>query len=156
LASLDDPCLLLSQLIALAKEEGSELEWLEFKDSHCHHDSIGQYFSALSNSAALARRTFGYLVFGVEDHTFALIGTKFNLRRERRGNEELELWLNKQLTPRVDVSVKRFPCENATFVIFQVQTICSGVIEQRCICCPLRPCPAIEKSPVIEIPRDAR
>jgi hypothetical protein len=34
-------------------------------------------------------------------------------------------------------------------------SICSGVIEQRCICRPLRPYRAIEKSPAIVIPRHA-
>lgn len=50
----------LRELCKLAKET----EWVEFKRNNDNPREIGEYLSALSNAAALADKTFAYLVWG--------------------------------------------------------------------------------------------
>ena len=40
----------------------SETEWLEFKQNRAESEEIGEYLSALANSAALCGKAFAYLV----------------------------------------------------------------------------------------------
>lgn len=42
-----------------------ECEWVEFKHNNADPAEIGEYISALSNSAALHGRDDGYVVWGV-------------------------------------------------------------------------------------------
>lgn len=77
-----------------------ETEWVEFKTNHVDPQKLGEYLSGLSNAACLARVPRGYLVFGIDDESHDVKGTRFNPQAEKRGGQELELWLNRGLTPR--------------------------------------------------------
>jgi predicted HTH transcriptional regulator len=79
-----------------------ETEWAEFKVDNDDPQAIGEYISALANSAALAGKTRGYLLWGVRDSDHALVGTRFEPKTAKRGNEELESWLLRLLNPRID------------------------------------------------------
>ena len=70
---------LLLELLALPNVD--ETEWVEFKHNNDNPDLIGEYLSALANSAALHRRETGYMIWGVEDGTKAVLGTSFKPRR---------------------------------------------------------------------------
>lgn len=77
-----------------------ETEWAEFKVNNYDPQKIGEYISALSNAAALNGKAFGYLVWGgIEDGTQAIVGTTFSPRMAKVGNEELENWLLRLLSP---------------------------------------------------------
>ena len=76
---------LLAKLVSFPQET----EWIEFKHNFHSEEEIGQRLSALSNSAALLNEPFGYLVFGIEDGTHAIVGTSFTAKRHKKGNEEL-------------------------------------------------------------------
>lgn len=88
---------LLTSLLALPKET----EWVEFKHNNDNPEDIGEYLSALANSAALHGREGGYLVWGIQDGTHKVVGTTVQPRLRKIGNEELENWLA-HLSPRVD------------------------------------------------------
>ena len=93
------------QLIGLVQELRKlpwETEWVEFKVNACKPQEIGEYVSALANSAALFNKPFAYLVWGIDDRNHAIVGTKFKPRAKKVGNEELESWLLHQLTPKID------------------------------------------------------
>lgn len=79
----------------------SETEWVEFKQDNDCPGEIGEYISALSNSAALLGKTNAYMVWGVDDKTHEIIGTVFDPNRKRVGKEELESWLLQRLSPRI-------------------------------------------------------
>ena len=85
-----------------------ECEWLEFKKNNTDPQEIGEYLSALSNSACYHKVPFGYLVFGIEDGTKRVLGTSFKPRNEKKGNQELENWLATQLNPRIDFNIFEF------------------------------------------------
>lgn len=89
---------LLRELCALS----SETEWIEFKANKADPQAIGEYISALANSAALSGKAFAYLVWGVRDDDHSVVGTGFEPHAARVGNEELESWLLRLLEPKID------------------------------------------------------
>ncbi len=100
---------------------GRENEWIEFKLNNCSSDEIGEYISALSNSACFHKKKFGYLIFGVEDKTKEISGTKFN-PKTKIGNEELENWICHLLNPGVDFEIIEENFDNKKMVIFKVDS----------------------------------
>lgn len=108
---------LLDELRALPKET----EWVEFKvDKYKPFEVIGEYISALSNSACLHNKELGYLVFGVENEAHEVIGTTFKPKQEKVGNEELENWLARQLSPHIDFRIFEFDYQGKPIVIFNI------------------------------------
>jgi ATP-dependent DNA helicase RecG len=92
----------LTGLLALP----NETEWVEHKLNNAEPREIGEYLSALSNSAALHRQPYGYILWGVEDGTHAVKGTTFKPHRQKgAGNEDLEPWLARLLSPRIDFKI---------------------------------------------------
>jgi ATP-dependent DNA helicase RecG len=108
----------LKELLALPQET----EWAEFKHNNANPQEIGEYLSALSNSAALEGQQFGYIVWGVEDGTRKIVGTTFKPRSQKGvGNEDLEPWLNKLLAPKVNFRIFEFEASGLPMVMFEVQ-----------------------------------
>lgn len=56
----------------------NETEWLEFKRNNFDHAMIGERISALSNAARLLDRDRGYIIWGVDNNTHAVVGTDFD------------------------------------------------------------------------------
>lgn len=107
---------LLHELCALPRET----EWLEFKENHADPQEIGEYLSALANSAALAGKATAYLVWGVRDGDHAVVGTTFTPWAVRRGNEELENWLLRLLEPKIDFRFFRLETETGPVVLTEI------------------------------------
>ncbi len=97
-----------------------ETEWVEFKKDNDAPEEIGEYISAISNSAALHGKENGFIAWGVADGTHELVGTAFRPRSARVGNEELESWLSRLLTPRIDFRIHELALGGSQFVIFEV------------------------------------
>lgn len=99
-----------------------ETEWVEFKENFADPKVIGEYLSAQSNAAALHRKTFGYNVWGIQDGTHGVVGTSFKPRKTKgKGNEDLEPWLARLLSPSVDFTIHDFPSNGKPVVLFQVR-----------------------------------
>jgi ATP-dependent DNA helicase RecG len=78
----------------------AETEWFDFKRNHVAPDDLGAYLSALANEAALRREPRGYLIFGVDDTTHAVVGTDFDpYTKKAKGNQDLLPWLAAGLVP---------------------------------------------------------
>src|SRR5712691_7250220 len=90
-------------------DHGRESEWIEFKHNNADPEQIGQYISAVSNSAALHRQEYGYVVWGIEDGSLEVVGTSFKPFHKKVGNEDLVNWIATQLEPRVHFEF--FECE---------------------------------------------
>lgn len=98
-----------------------EAEWVEFKSNWEQKEDIGEYLSALSNSAALLGKANGYIVWGVADGSHEIIGTTFLPRQAKgKGNEDLELWLGIHLNPRIDFRIHEFEAEGKPVVLFEI------------------------------------
>ena len=102
------------QLISLINElkgNPSENEWIEFKQNFHSCEEIGEVISALSNATCIHGRPFGYLIFGIKDETYTVVGTDFKAKSHKKGNEELENWLVSRLNPRINFSIHEFDYE---------------------------------------------
>lgn len=113
-----------SQFLSLVRELTSltrETEWVELKHNKVVPEEIGEYLSALSNSAALLGKPSAYILWGVEDGTRRILGTTFRPYQKKVGNEELENWLLTQLEPRVMVNIHESVVDGKPLVLFEVQ-----------------------------------
>jgi ATP-dependent DNA helicase RecG len=81
--------------------EQKECEWVEFKENFSDVDSIGEYISALANSASISSESHGYLLWGVADSNGELVGTTFDPKEARKGNQPLHIGIAASLDPRV-------------------------------------------------------
>ncbi len=97
-----------------------ETEWVEFKENKADPQEIGEYVSALSNSAALNGRESAYLVWGVRNTTHEVVGTAFSPVRSRVGNEELENWLLQLLSPRIEFHFYSFQIDGFSVVLLEI------------------------------------
>ena len=88
-------------LVDYLRSYDSEEEWFEFKVDNINPERIGEYISALSNSALLSDHPFGYLIWGIDDSTHEVVGTSFNPGIAKKGNLELLNWLALQIVPRI-------------------------------------------------------
>jgi ATP-dependent DNA helicase RecG len=92
----------LVELIDFLTSLPQENEWVEFKSGDVTtNERVGEYISAISNAACISHQRFGYLVFGIEDKTHAVVGTKYRFKNRKEGNEELEFWIRRSLIPSV-------------------------------------------------------
>ena len=108
-------------LVDRLRAEPSETEWLEFKHNYYEPQVLGEYLSALSNSAALAGEEHGYLIFGVDDQTHDVVGTKFDpYSIKAKGNQDLLPWLAAGLRPNPGLEVKIVYHPNGQVVVFEV------------------------------------
>jgi ATP-dependent DNA helicase RecG len=89
----------LRSLVNELRAHPNETEWVEFKHNNKEPTEIGEYISALSNGAALYGKSHGYLIWGLNDETHEIVGTSFDPKCEKIGNEQLESWLLRLLTP---------------------------------------------------------
>jgi predicted HTH transcriptional regulator len=97
-----------------------ESECAEFKHNNYDPEEIGEYISALSNSAALMKDPAGFIIWGVDDATHDVLGTTFKPRKEKVKGQELENWLTTQLTPRLDFKIHEVEIDNLHVVVFEV------------------------------------
>ena len=123
---------LLEDLLEIARQRKSagETEWMEFKtnigESHCSvtYEGVGNYISGLSNSACLKYKSHGYLVLGVEDATWRVVGTNLRMPTAKYGNQDYELWLRRNCSPIIPFEIEEFDYQGDTkrhIVIVEIQ-----------------------------------
>lgn len=111
----------LTALLDRLRAEPRETEWLEFKANRYEPQMLGEYISALANSACLLGKPRGYLVFGIEDGSHAVTGTAFDpLAEKGAGNQLLPLWLSLGLQPNVGFEIHPFDFHGQRVVLFEV------------------------------------
>ena len=110
----------LQSLVRELAKLPDETEWVEFKCNNKQPQMIGEYISALSNSAALCERPKAYLVWGVDDATHKIVGTEFQYRKMKKGNEELEAWLSRMLSPRINFRFFEVPMDEGNVVLMEI------------------------------------
>lgn len=81
---------------------------------------IGETISALSNSARLRREPYAYMVWGIEDGSHQIVGTSFRPSVAKKGNEELEHWLVRMLTPSLDLQFYEVDESGSHVVILEI------------------------------------
>lgn len=97
-----------------------EAEWVEFKENNDNPEEIGQYISALANSAALLGKTAAYCLWGIEDGTHRIKGTAFRPEAARVGAEPIENWILRLLEPKIEFRFHEAPVDGERVVILEI------------------------------------
>ena len=92
---------MIDLIINEAREHTYESPWIEFKQNNHNPQEIGEYISALSNTAALFNQEHAFMIWGIDDESHTVVGTTFNPQAEKVGNQGLDLWISTQLEPQV-------------------------------------------------------
>jgi ATP-dependent DNA helicase RecG len=117
LHSRDQLIHLVPQLAALP----AETEWVEFKTDNDDPDMIGRTLAALANSARLQGHPYGHLVWGVQDGSHQIVGTKANPARKKVGNEDLLNWLTHSLSPEPFFEFEEFELGQKRVVVATIE-----------------------------------
>lgn len=111
----DDIIEIIKELVTYSEEK----EWFEFKENWYQADGIGEYISSLSNAAVMKGKSEGYLIWGVNNTTHEFTDTTFNYRRDV-GNEPLEHYLARNVTPDVDFEFKECNIDGKRVVVLVI------------------------------------
>ena len=98
----------------------AETPWLEFKRNNADPKEIGEYIAALSNSAALEGKSSAFMIWGVDDEAHQIVGTTFDPAQAKKGNEELESWLVRMLSPRLHFRFHKIDHDGKPVVMLEV------------------------------------
>ena len=93
---------------------------VEFKHNNADPEMIGERLSALANTAAFEGKTTAYLIWGVEDETHRLADTTFEPHTHKIGNEALENWLLRLLTPKIDFAFHSLSIDGLRVVLLEI------------------------------------
>lgn len=100
----------------------TETEWVEFKHNNDDPQQIGEYISALANSAALIGKQSAYMVWGVENDSHNIVGTNFKPSTSKYKQQELESWLLQKTAPKIHFRFFEFvSSSDLPVVILEIQ-----------------------------------
>ncbi|MDO5058654.1 MAG: putative DNA binding domain-containing protein [Neisseria sp.] len=122
---------LLYQLLTLPQET----EWVEFKHNFHSEKEIGERISAISNSALLLGKQYGYLVYGIEDKTHKILGTSFKAKShkiknpDKNSQQELETFLLQRLNPKIDFQIEEFDINEKHISMFIIPATVNRPVE---------------------------
>ncbi len=111
---------MINDIIENARKNPNELPWVEFKKDNYSPQDIGEYISALANTATLFNREQSFMIWGIDDTTHEIIGTKFDPQREKIGNQGLDLWISTQLNPQVQFYFHKTEIDGKNLVLLEV------------------------------------
>ena len=111
---------LLSEIVHDLRKLPAEAEWVEFKHNNDNPEEIGEYISALSNSAAFFGKTNAWMVWGIDNETHAILGTSFAPETAKRGGEALENWLLRLLNPKISFYFHSILIEEKRIVLMEI------------------------------------
>lgn len=107
---------LVRELAGLSRET----QWVEFKENNANPQEIGEYVSAIANSAALEGKQRGYIVWGVRDADHQIVGTTFKPSTEKVKGQELENWLAVGLRPSINFRIHEGTVDGQPVAVFEI------------------------------------
>lgn len=110
----------VNDIIESARKNRYETPCVEFKTNNCDPQMIGEYISALANTAALYGREHAFVIWGVDDKTHDIIGTCFDPQQEKIGNQSLNLWLCTQLDPQIQFYFHKTTVDDKPLVLLEI------------------------------------
>lgn len=91
----------IEEIISEAINLPHETEWIELKTNYWNPDGIGEYISALSNSAAMCGKKFGYMIWGIDNDNHQIVGTNIDFEQDIK-NEPFKHYLARNLSPSIN------------------------------------------------------
>jgi len=108
---------LLEQFRRLPREEAT----VEFKSSWNSAADIGEYLSAMANTAVLERHDRAWLIWGIDNATHVVKGTTFNpFVSKGEGNQPLIMWLTQMTKPRPDFQFHEISHPNGKVIMLEI------------------------------------
>lgn len=96
-----------------------EKEWFEFKENWFSADELGEYISALANSAAIEGKKYAYFVWGINDKTHEIVGTGFDFDQDTN-HEPLKHYLRRKCSPDINFDFKELQMEGKRVVLLMI------------------------------------
>jgi predicted HTH transcriptional regulator len=112
----------LRTIVSDIQASPKESEWVEVKVNNANPEEIGEYVSALANGAAYMGQSKGFLAFGINDSNHAIVGTIYEPKRQKIGNQEIENWIATQLSPRIDFTIHETMINEKRIVLFVIDS----------------------------------
>lgn len=97
----------------------TEREWFEFKVNWFEPVQLGEYISAISNSAALEGRECGYFIWGIDDLSHDIAGTNFSSDMNVKG-EPLKHFLARQISPDLNFIFEETEIEGKRIIVLKI------------------------------------
>jgi len=105
--------------------ETEVVEFKEAKEDH-HFDKIGKYFSALSNEANLKGVPFAWLIFGIENKRYKIVGSRY--RSNRKDLDSLKGEIANKTTNRISfIEIHELATPDGRVVMFQIPAAPKGL-----------------------------
>lgn len=111
-----------ASLVHELRASPNETGWLEFKHNNADPQEVGEYLSALANSAALEGKAHAYMLWGIDNASHEVVGTTFDPAAKRIGNEELESWLLRQLAPKINFRFIPVVVDGMAVVVLEIDS----------------------------------
>lgn len=111
---------IIDDVINEARKNRNELPYIEFKVNNYNPESIGEYISALSNTATLFNQDHALMIWGIHDKTHEIVGTTFSPKTEKFGGQSLELWLATHLKPQIQFYFHETEIEGKKVILLEI------------------------------------
>lgn len=118
----------LTNILSVLRTANTENEVVEFKEAKNNFDfnSLGRYFSALSNEANLKAKEYAWLIFGVEDKRKNIVGSQY--RNNRAHLDSLKKEIADKTTNRVTfIEIYELALPEGRVVMFQIPATPAGI-----------------------------
>jgi len=121
----------INDIIREARSHNMELPWIECKKNNSNPQEIGEYISALSNTAALYNQNYGFVIWGIDNDTFEVVGTNFDPQKTKQGNQTLDLWISTQLAPQIQFFFHKTTVDGSPVVLLEINAAYSTPVKFR-------------------------
>ena len=122
---------MINSIIEEARKYLYEQPWIEFKHNNYDPQEIGEYISALSNTAALFNQEHAFLIWGIDDKTHEIVGTSFIPQKTKIGNQGLELWISTQLDPQIQFYFHATEIDGYPLILLEIARAHSAPVKFR-------------------------
>lgn len=107
------------EIIEELRAYDTEREWFEFKENWFKAEELGEYISALSNSAVIAGKKYAYFVWGINDKTHEIVGTSFDCNQDVN-HEPLKHFIARQCYPDINFIFEEVIIEQKKVVLLTI------------------------------------
>ncbi|MCC5789491.1 MAG: putative DNA binding domain-containing protein [Opitutales bacterium] len=111
----------LIQMLERFIELADETTLVEFKSNWKKAQDIGEYISAMANAALLAQQGQAWVVWGVDDATHEIKGTRFDPFKQKVGNQGLIMWLQQKTSPKADFEFHKIKYQDLELVVLEIR-----------------------------------
>ena len=119
-------------IIQKSRRHEKERPWIEFKMNRAVTPlDIGEYISALANTAALYNQSCALMIWGIDDKTHEIRGTTFDPDQVKQGNQGLTLFVSTQLEPQVQFYFHKATIGGCAVVLLEIHAAGASPVKFR-------------------------